>query len=201
MLNAERRRARERPYLEPFCSLSCSHLLSKVSNSMSITPAHPHCLPHASRPPLHYNSPAGRAASGRWFLLNSIPLTSIIGTGALLQYGYTLALAYIPMSTGAALGAWCALPLAMILGPFIKPTLQTFGLLRNPWMEEVIPGKTYAHLPGGIEDEEGVRQSPEFAVLLIGARCNAPFGAFSGGKFAEIGKGFSQVSFCRAGRP
>lgn len=161
---------------------------------MSTTPSHPHCLPRATKPALHYNSPAGRASSTRWFLLNSIPLTSVIGLGALLQYGYTLALAYAPISTGAKLGAWCALPLAMMLGPFVRPTLQNFGLLKNPWMEEVIPGKTYAHLPGGIEDEEGVRQSPEFAVLLIGARCNAPFGPFSGNRFAEIGTGFSQVS-------
>jgi hypothetical protein len=162
---------------------------------MSTTPSHPHCLPRATKPALHYNSAAGRAASTRWYLLNSIPLTSIIGAGALLQYSYTLILAYIPnLSTGAQLGAWCALPLAMIFGPFVKPTLQSLGVLRNPWMDEVIPGKMYAHLPGGIEDEDGVRQSPEFAVLLIGARCNGSFGAFSGKRFAEIGKGFSQVS-------
>lgn len=140
-----------------------------------------------------FSTPSAQLGFARAFFTNVVPLTCIAGAGAFAQYLYTLSLAYVPMSTGAQLGAWAALPALLMLGPWVKPTLQQVGWMRNEWMEEVIREKVYPALPGGEVDEEGVEKSPEFAVLMIGARCNGPFGGLHKG-FAEIGKGFVQVS-------
>lgn len=181
------------------------------------TPNYPFLAPKSgsARPTPRYYSDESRAARGKFVGLNIIPLTCFVGLGALAQYQWTWVSKYLTKlgekaavdGSGARFGYgnnWysacllaaipLALPLGLIFGPWLKPVLRHFGLLNNPYMKEVVREKVWADLSGGEEDEEGRKQSPEYAVLLIGARCNGPFGALNA-DFGKIGKAFAEVSF------
>lgn len=166
---------------------------------------HPHFQPRATKPPLHYNSRANKFARYKRMALDAVPFTFLLGLGALLQYLWSISFTYLPsllhsghwlhlgpLSALFGVGAF-TLPLVLLVGPWIKPILQSYGVLRNPWMEASINEKVYGRVPGGELNEDGVWQSPEFALLLIGARCNKPFGVFDK-HFKKIGDDFTQVS-------
>lgn len=171
---------------------------------MSNLASHQQFQPRATKPPLHYNSRANKIARYKRMALDAIPFTFLLGLGALLQYLWSSTFTYLPafllsgrclhlgpLSALFGIGAF-TLPLFLLVGPWIKPILQVYGVVKNPWMEASIGEKVYGRVPGGELNEEGVWQSPEFAVLLIGARCNKPFGAFNK-HFKKIGDDFAKV--------
>ncbi|ORY74772.1 hypothetical protein BCR35DRAFT_306583 [Leucosporidium creatinivorum] len=165
---------------------------------------HPDFQPRASRPPLHYNSRANKISRSQRMLLDALPFTFLLGLGALLQYLWSFSISYIPLVLRS--GRWVhlgplsalfrvgafTLPLILLVGPWIKPTLQSYKILRNPWMDASISEKVYPKIPGGEVNEEGILESPEFALLLIGARCNKPFGPFDK-NFKQIGDDFAKM--------
>lgn len=172
---------------------------------MTTLARHPDFQPRATKPTLHYNSRANKIARYKRMALDAVPFTFLLGLGALLQYLWSSTVVYLPaylisgrwlhlgsLSALFGVGAF-TLPLLLLVGPWIKPTLQVFGVVRNPWMDASIGEKVYGRVPGGELNKEGVRQAPEFALLLIGARCNKPFGAFDS-HFKKIGDDFAKVS-------
>ena len=170
--------------------------------SMS-TPSHPSLRPQmsATRPKMRYFSKEAKLGRAKFVALNMVPLTVIFGLGALGQYLYTLAILPIVRSILAnswwsALVGGATLPLLFVFGPWVKPTLQIFGIVDNQYMTDVVHEKSWADLPGGEEDAEGRKQSPSYALLKIGARANGPFGAMNP-HFGEIGKAFTSVSVWR----
>jgi hypothetical protein len=155
---------------------------------------HPHLQPRSTRPSLFYNTRSGQNAARLAILRDAVPLTFFLGLGAFIQYLFG---ALVPRPSYTPL---VALPLLLLIAPWIKPTLQSFGLARNPHQEAVVLGKMHARMPGGEEDEEGVLQSPEFGLLLIGAKNNNPFGRLNA-RSKAIGLAFNKVSRSSDDRP
>lgn len=169
---------------------------------------HPHLEKRSSRPALRFNTFIGLLGQAKAVTLNLVPFTCILGLGALAQYYFTLHLPHFQsllhrapsLPNSIHLGA-LALPLALILLPLLKPTLQTVGLIKNPWMDDKLPGVMYADMPGGEMDEEGRKQSPEYCQVIVGATCNSAFGVNI--DFIEICYAFKQASrswFCFGAR-
>lgn len=165
------------------------------------SPNHPHFKNHATRPPLPYFSKPRKLAKLKAIALQIIPLTVIFGLGALGQLLFTsFGVPLIHWGLGhtwwSVLFGGATLPVVLILGPWIQPTLQSFGLLANPRMANVVKDKVWAQLPGGEENDKGIVQSPEWALLIIGARDNSPFGVSK--EFAKIGAAFTSVRLPRS---
>ncbi|SCZ95281.1 BZ3500_MvSof-1268-A1-R1_Chr11-2g03403 [Microbotryum saponariae] len=158
------------------------------SPAHSISPDHPYQKTYASRPKATYG--ASRRPSpqmGLAMLKDTIPLTTFLGLGALLQYLVTLA------SPPTWWWTKWVLPLLLILAPWVKPTMIHYGLSTSPDLDRVMPGKWMARMPGGEEDPTTGRvQSPEFVIFMIGARFHGPFGRFSSSS-KKLGKAFNEM--------
>ncbi|SCV73453.1 BQ2448_7379 [Microbotryum intermedium] len=154
----------------------------------SISPDHPYQKTYATRPRATYGSsrrPSRQMALA--LLKDTIPLTTFLGFGALLQYLVTLS------SPPSWWWTKWVLPLLLILAPWVKPTLVHFGLRSSPDLDRVMPGKWMARMPAGQEDPmTGRLQSPEFVLFMIGARFHGPFARFSS-TYKNMGKAFSEM--------
>lgn len=63
----------------------------------------------------------------------------------------------------------------------IQTILQATGVLKNPYIYGVIPGRTTCHFPGKEGAYEGAPSNRPLAVLLISARSNHPMGILGPG--------------------
>ncbi|CBQ73210.1 conserved hypothetical protein [Sporisorium reilianum SRZ2] len=82
------------------------------------------------------------------------------------------------------------LPVVVLGLRLLKTLLQTAGLLRNPYMDGVIRGRTTCHFPGKDGSYTGPSSNRSMAVLLISVRSNHPMGVLAPG-MKELGAFFS----------
>ena len=74
----------------------------------------------------------------------------------------------------------------------LRTALQTVGLLRNPYMDGVIDGRTVPVYP----DENGNREKPadtQVCAIMLAVRSNHPLGIFGDG-YKEVGDYFEKMS-------
>ncbi|EST05121.1 Protein of unknown function DUF4188 [Kalmanozyma brasiliensis GHG001] len=83
-----------------------------------------------------------------------------------------------------------ALPVLMLGLRCLRTILQARGMLKNPYMEGVIPGKTTCHFPNSDGSYSGATSNKSMAVLLISVKSNHPLGALAPG-FKELGEFFN----------
>ncbi|SPO24610.1 uncharacterized protein UTRI_03879 [Ustilago trichophora] len=84
-----------------------------------------------------------------------------------------------------------SLPVLVLGMRCIKTILQAAGVLKNPYMEGVVPGRTTCHFPDKDGSYEGSPSNKSVAVLLISARSNHALGMLGPG-FKEAGEFFGQ---------
>lgn len=83
-------------------------------------------------------------------------------------------------------------PVALVIaGKVLTTALQTFGLLRNPWMDGVIPNRA-AILFANEHGEPAVPGDQEVCAVILAARSNHPLGMFGPG-FREVGQQFTAM--------
>ncbi|CDU26469.1 uncharacterized protein SPSC_06663 [Sporisorium scitamineum] len=82
------------------------------------------------------------------------------------------------------------LPVLVLGLRLVKTILQAKGLLKNPYMEGVIPGRTTCHFPNKDGSYTGSPSNQSMAVLLISVRSNHPMGVLAPG-MKELGAFFN----------
>ncbi|KAJ9479291.1 hypothetical protein PHBOTO_002773 [Pseudozyma hubeiensis] len=82
------------------------------------------------------------------------------------------------------------LPVLVLGSRLIKTILQTTGVIRNPFLDGVIHGRTTCHFPDQDGEYKGPASNKSMAVLLISVRSNHPMGVAAPG-MKELGETFS----------
>lgn len=124
----------------------------------------------------------GMSTSAHNFLRDNFTISTWLLMGASLQCGLVAVL-------GARL--WIlGLPVLVLGMRCLESVLQTVGVLKNPYMEGVILGRTTCHFPEKDGSYQGAPSNQSLAVLLISARSNHALGMLGPG-FREAGEFFS----------
>lgn len=74
-----------------------------------------------------------------------------------------------------------------LLARVINVLLQAYGITKNPYLEEVFPGRTTALIPDEDTGEITTPSSKKIAVLHLGAKSNHPFG-YLAPQFVKVGE-------------
>lgn len=75
----------------------------------------------------------------------------------------------------------------------VKTFMQTYGILPNPYLQDVIPGRTTALLPDENTGEVTEASSRKIAVLHLGAKSNHPLGMFAP-QFQKVGEYLTKMN-------
>lgn len=124
-----------------------------------------------------------KSINGLNMLRDNFTISTWLLLGASLQCGLVAAFGSRLLILG--------LPVLVLGARCLESVLQAAGVLKNPYMEGVIPGRTTCHFPDKNGSYKGSPSNQSLAVLLISARSNHPLGMFGPG-FRETGEFFGR---------
>jgi len=109
-------------------------------------------------------------------------MSTWLAIGAFIQSGLFLALGRISLF----------IPIVYLLSKTISSLLMTKGIIANPYMANVLPGKFSAQMPNNDGSYGPLPASKSVTVFLLGARSNHPMGILAP-NFKEVGEAMAAM--------